>query len=140
MMKYAVLGTGMVGNALATKLGAMGHEVMMGSRTANNEKALEWAKSAGDRASTGTFADAAKFGEVLVSCVQGTASVEALRTVATADLAGKILIDVSSPLDYSHGRPPILSPGNTDSLGESLQRYYPLARVVKTLNTCNCEV
>jgi predicted dinucleotide-binding enzyme len=77
---------------------------------------------------------------VLFSCTAGETSLAALRTVDRADLARKVLIDVSNPLDFSHGMPPTLSVCNTDSLGETLQREFPEARVVKALNTCNCQV
>jgi predicted dinucleotide-binding enzyme len=139
-MRYAVLGTGMVGQTLATKLVELGHEVTMGSRTAGNENAQAWAKSAGARGRSGTFREAAAFGEVLINCTQGSVSIEALRSLDPKDVAGKVLIDVSNPLDFSHGMPATLTICNTDSLGESLQRAFPKANVVKALNTCNCQV
>jgi len=139
-MRYGVLGTGMVGEALATRLVDLGHEVMMGSRAANNGKAVAWRERAGTRGKSGTFREAAAFGEVLLNCTQGAASVEALRSVDPKDLDGKVLIDVANPLDFSHGMPPSLTICNTDSLGETLQREFPRARVVKALNTCNCRV
>lgn len=77
-MKIGVLGTGMVGNAIDSKLIELGHEVKMGSRTANNEKAAEWVRANGSRASQGTFAEAAAFGEIIFSCTAGVASLEAL--------------------------------------------------------------
>jgi 8-hydroxy-5-deazaflavin:NADPH oxidoreductase len=139
-MRYAVLGTGMVGQALATKLAGLGNEAMMGSRTASNEKARAWQERVGARGRTGTFREAAAFGEVLVSCTEGLTSLEALRSADTKDLDGKVLIDVSNPLDFSRGMPASLSVCNTDSLGETLQREFPKTKVVKTLNTCNCQV
>lgn len=139
-MRFAILGTGMVGQTLATKLVALGHEVAMGSRTATNERARAWAAAAGARARAGTFRDAARFGEVVVNCTEGVVSLEALRAVDRKDLAGKIVIDVANPLDASKGGVPVLGVCNTDSLGESIQREFPEARVVKALNTCNCEV
>jgi predicted dinucleotide-binding enzyme len=139
-MKFGVLGTGMVGQTLATKLVALGHEVAMGSRTANNEKARQWAAKAGPKGRAGTFKDAARFGEIVLNCTEGMVSLEALRTVDRKDLAGKILIDVANPLDGSKGGVPVLSVCNADSLGESIQREFPEARVVKSMNTCNCNV
>ena len=139
-MKFGVLGTGMVGQTLATKLVALGHEVAMGSRTANNEKARQWAAKAGPKGRAGTFADAAKFGQIVLNCTEGMVSLEALQTVDRKDLAGKIVIDVANPLDGSKGGMPVLSVCNRDSLGESIQREFPEARVVKALNTCNCNV
>ncbi len=131
-MKIGVFGTGMVGSAIATKLVEVGHDVRMGSRTAGNEKAVAWTKAAGARASEGTFADAAAFGELLFNCTSGGASLAALQAAGAANLGSKVLIDVSNPLD---GRPPTLSVCNTDSLGEQLQRAFPDLKVVKALNT-----
>ena len=139
-MKIGVLGTGTVGRTIATKLVALGHEVTMGSRTADNEQAAEWVAEAGDRAAQGTFADAAAFGEIVFNCTAGVASLEALGSIATDDLAGKILVDVANPLDFSQGMPPTLSVSNTDSLAEQIQRALPDARVVKALNTVNAMV
>ncbi len=134
-MKIGVLGTGMVGATIASKLVSLGHEVKMGSRTANNEKAVAWAKAAGAKASQGTFADAAAFGELSSICTQGTGALEALQAAGAANLKGKILIDISNPLDFSKGMPPTLFAGNTDSLGERIQAAFPDTKVVKTLNT-----
>ncbi len=142
-MKIAILGTGAVGQTLGTKLAAGGHEVRMGSRTADNPKAKAWAEgaeAAGEGASHGTFADAADFGEVVFNCTGGAVSLEALALAGEANLAGKVLVDVANPLDFSHGMPPSLSVCNTDSLAEQIQRAYPEARVVKALNTMNCSV
>jgi len=105
-MRIGVLGTGMVGRAIASKLVSLGHEVMMGSRSADNEQAAEWVASAGANASQGTFADAATFGELVFNCTAGAASVEALRSAGAQNLAGKTLVDVSNPLDFSQGMPP----------------------------------
>lgn len=133
-MKIGILGTGGVGETLGGRLAGLGHEVRMGARAAGNEKAAAWAKKAGPRASAGTFAEAAAFGEVLFNCTLGSASVEVLRGVgAAAD--GKVLVDVANPLDFSRGMPPTLFVSNTDSLGEQLQRACPKVRVVKALNT-----
>jgi predicted dinucleotide-binding enzyme len=139
-MRIGVLGTGMVGKAIASKLVALGHEVMMGSRSADNQQAHEWVAVAESSASQGTFADTAGFGELLFNCTAGAASLDALRAAGPEDLAGKVLIDVANPLDFSQGMPPSLSVANTDSLGEQIQRAFPGARVVKALNTINCEV
>lgn len=139
-MRIGVLGTGMVGKTIAAKLVAVGHEVMMGSRSADNESAAEWVAGAGARASQGTFADAAAFGALLFNCTAGAASIDALRAAGEENLAGKTLIDVSNALDFSQGMPPSLFVPSTDSLAEQIQRAFPEAKVVKTLNTVNHEV
>ena len=130
-MRIGVLGTGMVGHALAGKLVELGHEVTMGSRRAGNEKAVAWASAAGDTAREGSFADAAGFAEMVVNATAGTASLDALSAAGSGNLAGKVAVEVANPLDFSGGMPPILSVCNTDSLGEQIQRAFPEARVVK---------
>lgn len=139
-MKIGILGTGMVGKAIGTKLVQLGHNVKMGSRTAANEKAGEWVKASGANASQGTFADAASYGEILFNCTRGMASLDALGLAGASNMNGKVLIDISDPLDFSKGMPPTLSVCNTDSLGEQIQRTYPRVNVVKTLNTMNCNI
>jgi predicted dinucleotide-binding enzyme len=137
-MKIAVLGSGMVGQTIGSKLVELGHDVRMGSRIATNEKAAGWSKQAGGKASYGTFEDAASFGEIVFNCTSGLASLEALRAAGSKNLSGKLLVDVSNPLDFSKGFSPTLSVCNDDSLGEQIQREFPEAKVVKTLNTVNC--
>ena len=139
-MKAAVLGTGMVGRTIATKLVELGNEVTMGSRSAGNEAAAEWAAEAGEGAATGTFADAAGGAEIVFNCTAGTASLEALGMVGAENLGDKILVDVANPLDFSRGMPPTLSVCNDDSLGERIQAAFPEAKVVKALNTINAAV
>jgi len=139
-VRYGVLGTGIVGAAIASRLVALGHEVKMGSRAAGNEKAVAWAADAGTSASEGSFADAASFGEIVFNCTSGSGSVDALESAGADNLRSKILIDVANPLDFSGGMPPTLFVSNTDSLGERIQRALPEVRVVKALNTMNCEV
>ncbi len=137
-MHIAILGTGMVGSTLGSKMIALGHKVRMGSRTAGNEKAVAWVNANGANASQGSFADAAAFGELAFNCTSGSGSLAAMEAAGPANLKGKILIDVSNPLDFSKGMPPSLSVCNTDSLGEQIQRALPGTRVVKALNTMAC--
>lgn len=134
-MKIAVFGTGGVGETIGSKLVELGHEVKMGSRTANNEKAAAWAKKAGAKASAGTFAEAAKFGELIFNATLGAGSVEAFKMAGEESCTGKTVVDISNPLDFSKGFPPFLFVSNTDSLAETLQRAVPKAKVVKALNT-----
>lgn len=138
-MKIAVLGSGMVGNTIATKLVQLGHQVMMGSRTSKSEAGQEWLRSVGGKAQIGTFADAAGFGEIVFDCTNGANAIAALRSAGAKNLRGKILVNVGNPLDFSKGMP-TLTVCNTDSLGEQVQREFPEALVVKVLNTVNCEV
>jgi predicted dinucleotide-binding enzyme len=134
-MKLGVLGTGSVGQTIGSKLVALGHEVTLGARDATNEKAAAWTKAAGPKASQGTFADAAAAGEILFNCTSGAASLEALRSANEANLRGKLLVDVSNPLDFSKGMPPTLFTPSGDSLAEQIQRAFPDVKVVKALNT-----
>jgi hypothetical protein len=141
-MKIAILGTGTVGATIGSKLVDLGHQVMMGSRTSNNEKALAFvSKHQGVNASAGTFSEAAAFGEIIFNCTKGEHSLSAIEMAGKA-IDGKVLIDVSNPLDFSKGMPPHLIPSlsNTNSLGEEIQRRFPETKVVKTLNTMWCGI
>ena len=139
-MRIGILGTGVVGQTVGTRLLELGHEVKMGARSATNDKAASWVAQHGRHASQGTFADAASFGELVFNCTSGTASLDALNAAGSASLDGKVIVDVANPLDFSKGMPPTLTVCNTDSLGEQIQRAFPNARVVKTLNTMNTNV
>jgi len=112
----------------------------MGSRTANSDAGQEWLRGVGGKGKIGNFADAAAFGEIVLDCTNGANSLDALRQAGADNLRGKILIHVSNPLDFSKGMPPTLTVCNTDSLGEQVQREFPDARVVKALNTVNCDI
>jgi 8-hydroxy-5-deazaflavin:NADPH oxidoreductase len=138
-MKIAVLGTGSVGETIGSKLLSLGHEVKMGSRSVSHEKGLAWATAGGPKASLGTFLDAASFGELAFNCTSGFGSIPALSSAAPA-LAGKLVIDIANPLDFSNGFPPSLFTGNTDSLGEQAQRALPDSKVVKALNHVTASV
>jgi predicted dinucleotide-binding enzyme len=145
-MHIGILGTGVVGQTIGGKLVEIGHDVTVGTRevaktlasTAPNPYGLPafsaWQKQH-LRVKLGTFADAARHGEVVINATNGTGSLAALALAGDANLNGKILIDISNPLDFSQGMPPTLSVSNTDSLGEQIQRTYPQVKVVKTLNT-----
>lgn len=140
-MKIAVLGTGMVGQAIGARLIELGHTVMMGSRTANNDNAVSFVnKHPGGRARAGTFAEAASFGELVFNCTKGIESLNILKSTGEKNLDGKILVDISNPLDFSKGMPPTLSVCNTESLAEQIQAAFPGLKVVKSLNTMNCSI
>jgi predicted dinucleotide-binding enzyme len=141
-MRIGVLGTGVVGRTLGSALLRSGHEVRMGSRTAGNEAAVAWADEVGGGgpATEGTFADAAGFGELIVNATAGAASLQVLEAAGNEQLAGKVLVDVCNPLDFSKGMPPTLTVCNDDSVAEQLQRAFPDVRVVKTLNTVTAAV
>ena len=149
-MNIGVLGTGVVAKTIAGKLGALGHSVKMGTRDPKatldrNDKDMfggppirTWLES-NPKVSLATFRDAAAHGPTAFSALSGNGVLAALEP-ASAELAGKVLIDISNPLDFSKGMPPTLSVSNTDSLGEQIQRALPKTKVVKSLNTVNASV
>ncbi len=132
--RIGVLGTGDVGQVLGAGLAARGHEVKLGSRDAKNPKAVAWAEKNGALASAGTFADAAKFGEVVILALSWSGVMNALELAGHDNFAGKVVIDAVNPLDFSKGAPPTLAVGTTDSAGEQIQRALPKAHVVKAFN------
>lgn len=142
-MNIGIIGSGVVGQTLGSALAAKGHAVALGTRDplARDEKKgmgtslNDWLAAAGANASVVAFADAARRGEIVINATAGAAAVDALRIAGAEHLSGKILIDVSNPLDFSKGMPPTLTVCNTDSTGERVQRAFPDAKVVKTLNT-----
>jgi predicted dinucleotide-binding enzyme len=139
-MRIGILGTGVVGKTLGTKLSRLGNDVKMGSRRSGGDKAAGWVKETGGKSSEGTFADAAAYGEIVFNCTSGLASLEALNAAGAKNLEGKTLVDVSNPLDFSNGMPPTFTVCNTDSLGEQIQRAFPTVHVVKSLNTVTAAV
>src|SRR5262245_37468407 len=120
-MQIGILGTGMVGNTIASRLVRSGHRIMVGSRTANSDASKAWLRSVGGQAQLGTFADAAAFGEIVLDCTNGAHALDALRQAGAANLRGKVLIQVGNPLDATKELPPSLTVCNTDSLGEQVQ-------------------
>jgi 8-hydroxy-5-deazaflavin:NADPH oxidoreductase len=125
-VRIGVLGTGVVGTTIAGKLRELGHDVLIGSRTAGEDAV--------------PFADAAAHGELVFNCTNGNASLEALNAAGAENLAGKVLIDVANALDFSQGRPPLVGVSTGDSVGEQIQRAFPEANVVKALNTVNANM
>lgn len=147
-MRIGILGTGPVGQTVAAKLAELGHKVFIGTR--NLEETLKrtdkdnfgnppfkvWRESH-PQVGFGDFAAAARHGEMLVNATNGAGALSAIKAAGADNIADKVLIDISNPLDFSRGMPPSLSVCNTDSLGEQIQRALPRAKVVKTLNTVN---
>ena len=145
-MKIAVLGTGMVGQAVAARLFGLSHDVTVGTRdpeqtlgrtdpdAMGNPPFSAWAADH-PQVRVATFADAAAQAEMVVNATNGAGALPALQQAGAEHLAGKVIIDISNPLDFSNGFPPTLFVKDTDSLGEQIQRTFPQARVVKTLNT-----
>jgi predicted dinucleotide-binding enzyme len=131
-MKIGILGTGDVGRALGTGFVKHGHEVKIGSREAGNEKAEAWKQQTGDKASTGTFADAAAFGEIVIVSTLWTGTENALRLAGHDNFKGKTVIDTINPLDFSTGAPRLAVSGT--SAGEEVQKWLPDAHVVKAFN------
>lgn len=131
-VNVGVLGSGDVGRVLAAGFAGLGHDVRIGTR--NPEKLREWAAGVGERASVGSFEDAARFGDILVLATLGAGTESAMRMAGLANFENKVVIDATNPLDFSTGTPQLYV-GHTDSLGEQLQRLVPKARMVKAFNT-----
>ena len=150
-MKIAVLGTGMVGRALAARLSGLGHDVTVGTRDPEATLARTEPDGMGNppfstwtaehpAVALATLREAAAGADLVVNATNGSGALAALEQVGAEPLAGKVLVDISNPLDFSRGFPPTLFVKDTDSLGEQVQRAFPQARVVKTLNTMNANL
>ena len=133
-MKIGVLGSGAVGQALGKGFADIGHDVKIGSRDPGQEKFKTWIAKTGPRASAGSYAEAAAFGELLVLATPWTGTENAIDLSEKRHFAGKVVIDVTNPLDFSAGPPPKLALGHTDSGAEQIQRWIRDARVVKAFN------
>lgn len=131
MNKVAILGSGQVGQVLADGFLKHGYEVMRGTRTP--EKLGEWKAKAGAKASVGTFAEAATFGEMVVLAVKGTAAESALDQAGADNLAGKPVLDATNPIADEPPEYGVIRyfTGPNDSLMERLQKKFPKAKLVK---------
>jgi 8-hydroxy-5-deazaflavin:NADPH oxidoreductase len=150
-MKIAVLGTGMVGQALAGRLAELGHDVTVGTRDVaatlartepdgmGNPPYAVWAQ-AHPQVRLATHAEATSGAALVVNATNGAASIGVLTAAGRDNLAGKVLLDIANPLDFSAGFPPTLFVKDTDSLGEQIQREFPQLKVVKALNTMNAHL
>lgn len=136
-MRVGIIGSGPVGQALGRAFVKEGHEAKLGTRKPDDAKITHWVKEVGSKASAGTFADTAKFGElaVLATRWEGGATENAIRLADPKNLAGKVVIDATNPLKQLPNAPPGLALGYTDSAGEQVQRWLPSARVVKAFST-----
>lgn len=134
-MKIGILGTGDVGKAIGKGFIELGHEVMLAGREAGNEKATAWAQSMGEKAQSGAFADAAKFGELIVLATLGVVTDQAIGLAGLDNFDGKLVWDTTNPLDFSKGMPPSLLGGLGSSSGEKIQAQIPKSKVVKVFNT-----
>jgi hypothetical protein len=137
MSRVGIIGSGDVGQALGWGFASRGYDVKIGSRTPDSAKLKAWRERCPGNASTGTFSEAAAHGEILVLATLGTAVEEVVSLSGREKFAGKLVIDVTNPLDFSKGMPPGLFVGTTDSLGERVQRMLPTARVVKCFSIVN---
>ncbi len=148
-MQIGILGTGMVGRALAEGFVRTGHDVSMGTRDVHETMVrtldgppgsfAEWLAE-NPSVALADFASVAGAADVVVNATNGSGTLAALTSAGAANLAGKVLLDIAVPLDFSKGFPPTLTVKDTDSLGEQVQRAFPDARVVKSLNTMNASV
>jgi 8-hydroxy-5-deazaflavin:NADPH oxidoreductase len=147
-VRIGILGSGVVGQTIGAALVERDEDVVLGTRSpteVGNKRGFgtslaDWLKKTHDKARIGTFEEAARHGELVINATSGDGALKALELAGAGNLANKILIDISNPLDFSHGLPPSLSVCNTDSLGEQIQRTFPDSKVVKTLNTTNAFV
>jgi 8-hydroxy-5-deazaflavin:NADPH oxidoreductase len=137
-VKIGIIGAGGVAQTLAEGYGGKGHEVRLGTR--DTSKLASWLSAVGPGVSAGTFADAAAFGDIVFLCVAAPALSSAIELAGADLMAGKTVIDVSNPMDFSHGVPPRFTATVGDSLGEQVQRLLPRSNVVKAFNTIGVAV
>lgn len=137
-MKIGILGSGNVAQVLGNGYIGKGHEVKLGTRDAS--KLAEWLRRSGKNGSVGSFADAAKFGDIVFLSVHATALDLAIDLAGKGSFKGKTVIDLSNPMDFSDGVPPKFTATVGNSLGEQVQRALPDANVVKAFNSIGVAV
>ena len=130
----AMIGSGHVGQALASGLLRHGHEVVLGSRDPEQEKVRAWLQSAGDKGCASGHAEAVRWAEWVFVCVPGAAAEETIRGIGSEALAGKLVVDVTNVVKRIEGGMSLLW-GLEDSNAQRIQRVAPEARVVKAFNT-----
>lgn len=137
MSSIGVLGTGIVGRTLAARLAELGADVMVGARTAQSESLEPFGALA---VRTGSFADAATHGDLIINATNGLHSLAVLESVGAETLAGKTLVDVANELEPVEGGLPKPVVAADSSLAQRIQDAYPDSHVVKSLNTMGCHV
>jgi 8-hydroxy-5-deazaflavin:NADPH oxidoreductase len=138
-MKIGVLGSGEVGRTLGSGLVALGHQVMMGTRNVAKPEVQEWLRENGSRACIGSFAEAAAFGDPIFFCIRWSGAENAITLAGNGALAGKVVVDVTNPIDFRKGIPPRSAIGSDTSAGQKIQQWLPASRIVKALNTLSAK-
>lgn len=131
-MKVAILGTGQVAIDLANGFVSRGHSVVFGTRDVQGEHAVK-AVAAVAGSSAALYADAAQQADMAVLATSWSGTQNAAQLTGNANLKGKLLIDVTNPLDFSTGKPQ-MALGFPNSAGASIQQWLPDAKVVKAFN------
>jgi len=137
-MKIGFIGSGAVAQTLAAGFLKKGHRVMLGTR--DTSKLSGWLAGAGENASTGSFADAATFGDVVFLSVNQNSITSAIDLAGKDNLVGKAVVDLTNPIDFSKGVPPGFTVTFGNSLGEALQRSLPESKVVKAFNSMGANI
>jgi 8-hydroxy-5-deazaflavin:NADPH oxidoreductase len=136
-MRIGILGSGDVGRRLGDGLIELGHSIKIGSRDPNKKDIVQWINNHGGeerKEPSGTFTEAASFAELIVLATLWDGTPNAIKMADPKDFDGKVVVDVTNPLDFSKGMPPSLAVGHTDSGGETIQRMLSESKVVKAFN------
>lgn len=133
-MKIGILGSGDVGQVLGSGFANRGHEVMMGSRSPEQDRVACWVKKNQGLVSAGSFAEAALFCDVAVLATLWTGTSNAIQLAGSENLAGKVVMDATNPLLFAEGEAPRLDTNGDGSAGEQVQSWLPESHVVKAFN------